>query len=265
MFNITEGPKVRVRYVDFTGQNELACAARLRTQIDTAGRPAAPGAAPSIPALIDNDVIKLEKYYRNNGYLNVRVSRELQLQRRFPVRRYRLPHPWKATAIRVHDWTVQGTPRIFHANNSPSIVTAKKGEYYNENVVTADVRNIDRLRRLARLSARRQARRHRSPDTPGVVARAVLVADRPQSYVGEVIIVGNTVTQDRVIRRMLGLYPGQMLRYPELRIAERNLARLNIFEMNPELGIRPTVQVIDNPGAVQGHSGQGAGNRAPAA
>src|SRR5206468_852530 len=43
------------------------------------------------------------------------------------------------------------------------------------------------------------------------------------------------------------LYPGQILQYPDLRIAERDLARLNIFEMNPELGIRPSVTVIDNP------------------
>ena len=54
---------------------------------------------------------------------------------------------------------------------------------------------------------------------------------------------------DRVIRRMLQeLQPGQILRYPELRIAENGLARLNIFEMNPEKGIRPTIQVLDSPG-----------------
>src|SRR5205085_6196915 len=31
----------------------------------------------------------------------------------------------------------------------------------------------------------------------------------------------------------------------DLRLAERNLARLNIFEMNPATGVRPTVTVID--------------------
>src|SRR5690348_7391170 len=55
-----------------------------------------------------------------------------------------------------------------------------------------------------------------------------VVEDRPTSYVGEIIIVGNTVTQDCVILKALGLYPGQVLRYPELRIAERDLSRLNI-------------------------------------
>ena len=39
--------------------------------------------------------------------------------------------------------------------------------------------------------------------------------------------------------------------YPELRIAEQQLARLNIFEMDPKLGVRPTVQALDNPGPLK--------------
>jgi outer membrane protein insertion porin family len=69
-----------------------------------------------------------------------------------------------------------------------------------------------------------------------------------KAYVGEVIIVGNTITQDRVIREQVDLWPGQVLRYPELRLAEKNLARLGIFKFDPGKGIRPTVQVIETPG-----------------
>src|SRR5205823_5267358 len=66
--------------------------------------------------------------------------------------------------------------------------------------------------------------------------------------VGNVRIVGNTVTRDNVIRRQLEIYPGQILEWPNLKQAELNLARLNIFEMNQELGIRPTVNVLDPEG-----------------
>ena len=44
------------------------------------------------------------------------------------------------------------------------------------------------------------------------------------------------------------IYPGQILEWPNLKQAELNLARLNIFEMNQELGIRPTVNVLDPEG-----------------
>jgi outer membrane protein assembly factor BamA len=60
--------------------------------------------------------------------------------------------------------------------------------------------------------------------------------------VGEVFVMGNTITQDRVIRRELqGLQPGQILRPAELKIAEQNLKRLGIFTC-------ATVQALNSPG-----------------
>ena len=76
----------------------------------------------------------------------------------------------------------------------------------------------------------------------------VRAADAPRVKVGEVIIVGNEVTQDRVIREAVGLYPGQVLRPEDLRTAEKNLERLGIFEIDPARGIRPTVTVLDGDG-----------------
>ena len=72
---------------------------------------------------------------------------------------------------------------------------------------------------------------------------------KPIAYVGEVIIIGNTITQDRVIRQALvGIQPGQILRPRELKIAERKLAAMGIFHVDPAKNIRPTVQVLNTPG-----------------
>jgi hypothetical protein len=76
--------------------------------------------------------------------------------------------------------------------------------------------------------------------TPGQPA-----PEPPPPRVGQVIITGNHVTKDWVIRQVVGLYPGQVFRFPELRLAERNLARLGIFRVDPEKGIRPTVSVME--------------------
>jgi outer membrane protein assembly complex protein YaeT len=80
---------------------------------------------------------------------------------------------------------------------------------------------------------------------PGVCLVKYDVEERKPARVGEIYIVGNEVTRDSVIRRQIPLYPGQILTYPDLRLAERNLAKMNIFEANPENGIRPQVTVID--------------------
>lgn len=72
---------------------------------------------------------------------------------------------------------------------------------------------------------------------------------KPIAFVGEVIIIGNTVTQDRVIRQELfRIQPGQILRPRQLRIAERKLAALGLFKVDPAKKIRPTVQVLQSPG-----------------
>lgn len=246
VFNITEGPRVRVRGVDFTGQNELATGERLRTQIDSSRAFLGTWGGDFNPAIVDNDVIKLEEYYRNNGYLNASVSRELKFSDDFRHVDI-LFHIHEGKRYRVHEWTVDGT-KNFPREQLSSVVTLKKGEFYNNNVVSADARNLTDFGgwRGHMLDVRPVVTE--VAESPGTVRVQYLVQDQAPSYVGEVIIVGNTVTKDRVIRRMLGLYPGQTLRYPEVRAAERDLAKLNIFKIDPSLGIRPTVQVLDNPG-----------------
>jgi outer membrane protein insertion porin family len=247
VFNITEGPMVRVRNVDFVGQNELAWADRLRTQIDTSRAVLGTWGGKFNPAMVDSDVIKLEEYYRTNGYLNARVSRELRFSDDFQFVDI-VFHIQEGGRYRIADVTLESKTKSFSKDQLLTAVTAKPGDTYNENVIQADTRNLTDYGgwRGYPFDVRKVVTE--IPESPGTVRVQYLVQEQPQSYVGEVIIVGNTVTQDRVIRRMLGFYPGQVLRYPELRVAERDLARLNIFEMNPELGIRPTVQALDSPG-----------------
>jgi outer membrane protein assembly factor BamA len=71
--------------------------------------------------------------------------------------------------------------------------------------------------------------------------------DSQHLVVGQIIIVGNEHTPSQVILRQIPLHPGQQLTYPPLRIAEQNLARLNIFEVSPDEGVRPTLTLLDDP------------------
>lgn len=70
--------------------------------------------------------------------------------------------------------------------------------------------------------------------------------DLPKRRVGEVIIIGNTRTPDWFIRRLLPFVPGEVVQYPLLRIAERDLARCGRFVVDADAGIRPTVAAIDD-------------------
>lgn len=247
VFNINEGHKVRVRNVNFIGQKELASEARLRTQIDTSRAFLQTWGGTFNPKMIDSDVFKLEEYYRNNGYLKAHVSRELHFSDDFKFVDITY-HIQEGVRYRVDDWTIVGGSQ-FQPGELDSVVTLKKLEFFNANDVNINVGYLTAYSGWRGFQTDVKMIPSEVPGEVGLMRMRFEVEDRPKAYVGEVIIVGNTVTQDRVIRRMLqGIQPGQVLRYPEIRIAERDLARLNIFEMAPEKGVRPTIQVLDNPG-----------------
>ena len=87
-----------------------------------------------------------------------------------------------------------------------------------------------------------------STDVPGLVEVKYEVKEDPPARVGQIYIIGNDRTMMNVILRQVGLYPGQVLSYPEIRLAEKNLARLGIFKSSPEGGGEPTIiEVEDNP------------------
>jgi hypothetical protein len=74
------------------------------------------------------------------------------------------------------------------------------------------------------------------------------VVESPTLFVGQIFIVGNETTSSEVILDAIHLYPGQILQYPALRLAEANLARTRRFVVDPERGIRPTVTPLDGDG-----------------
>jgi hypothetical protein len=63
-----------------------------------------------------------------------------------------------------------------------------------------------------------------------------------------IVIVGNDKTPDKVILEALPFKPGQVVRPDDLKKAERNLERLNLFQVNPKEGVRPRVTFLENSG-----------------
>jgi outer membrane protein insertion porin family len=241
VFNITEGPIVRVRSTNFTG-NTFQSGARLRTQIETSRALLQSLGGVYQPAMVDEDINKLEEYYRANGFLNVRVAREVNFSDGFQFVDL-VYHIQEGLQFRVKSTTIDGAKSL-PSEQLGSIVRQKNGDFYNENVVTADQRNLADFFGWRGYPVNIQKQVTSIPGEPGVVRVAFQIEEKTPVTVGKVIIVGNTVTKDSVIRRAIGIYSGQVLRFPELRLAEKALARLGIFEMNPETGGKPTISAI---------------------
>lgn len=240
VFNITEGPIAKVNGIGFEG-NTFVSDARLNTQVNSTRQFLGVFGGTYNPMMADGDVHKLEEYYKSFGYLDVRVSRELQWDD--DHRHVKLIfHINEGPRYRVDGIQINNT-KVLENDQLLALSKVRSGDYYNKQATESDIARIkDAYGYRGYGVAVRESDYY--PAT-GLVQVHYDVQERPPAKVGEIKVVGNEVTRQNVVLRQVPLYPGQTLSYPELRAAERNLARLNIFEMNPDQGVRPTVSVID--------------------
>jgi outer membrane protein assembly complex protein YaeT len=240
VFNITEGRVVRISGIEFTG-NTFVSGPVLNTHVDTSRAFLGVFGGQLEMDKIDRDVVKLEEYYKGNGFHDVHVSRELLYEDNGERARI-IFHVNEGQRYRVAKVQVEGN-QIKSTDELLSHSKQSIGDYYNQKKVDADKQIMQAVYGYTGRDA--QVREQTYFPAPGQVEVQYEITERPPARVGQIFIVGNEVTKDRVILRQIPLYPGQVLTYPDLRVAESNLARLNIFEMKPEQGIRPTVTVID--------------------
>jgi outer membrane protein assembly complex protein YaeT len=240
VFNITEGPVVHVRSIKFTG-NTFVSGARLRTQVDSSIQFLGIFGGTYEPMRADLDVAHLEEYYRSFGYQNVHVSRELEWDPDFR-HLHLVYHVQEGPRYRVTGVQVDGN-KIVGSDQLLELGRVHPGDFYNKGAAEADKRRIQDIYGYQGYGV--TVREQDFSTGPGLVAVHYEVQERPPAKVAGITIVGNTTTRDNVILRQIPLYPGQILSYPDLRVAEKNLAKLGIFEMDPTKGGPPHVSVID--------------------
>ena len=157
IFNITEGPKVRVRHVNFTGHDELATSGRLRTQTDTKRSLFGLIGGTYNAAIPENDVLKLEDYYKANGYMDVRVTRELKFTDDYQEVDI-VFHIHEGQKYQVEDVVVLGH-RADEAGANPDATAVAQGRLLQRRRGHRRPAQHHRLLRLARLSKWRPRRK----------------------------------------------------------------------------------------------------------
>ena len=244
IFDIVEGPVVRVRRVDFVG-NKVASSGRLQTQILSKAalipNVVTPLSQKYQPGMIDEDIKRLTHYYHNIGFLEARIQPEIVPHPKDPSKVDVVYHISEGQPYKVQQLQIEGNSML-PAEKLRSITDLKEGETYNRGVVQADVERLQNYYGMNGVQAAVQEAVFADPNNPGVVnvQYQVYEPSREPDRVGRIIIEGNSVTDQRVILNQLGLFPGQILQYPMLEQARNNLLRLNIFNAeNP-----PTVEVI---------------------
>jgi outer membrane protein assembly complex protein YaeT len=242
VFNITEGRVIKVGSVGFTG-NTFVTGARLRTQIDTSAEFLRLVGGKLNLMMVDHDVSKLEDYYKAFGFHDVRVSRELEWEGDQQHVRV-VFHIQEGLQYRVGGVDVEGM-KSCSRDELLHLVQTKPGEFYSGAKVSLDKLLLTNYYGYEGRPTTVREQDYYDPNKPGEVQVHYEIMERPPVRVGEIFIIGNDVTRENVIRRQIHLFPGQILTYPDIQRSETDLARLNIFEIDQEKGIRPTVTVLD--------------------
>ncbi len=79
--------------------------------------------------------------------------------------------------------------------------------------------------------------------TRDTVDLEMCIQEGPQAYINKVLIEGNTLTHDHVIRRELRTLPGDKFNRTKIQRSYRELAQLNLF--SPDIGILPIPNLVD--------------------
>jgi outer membrane protein assembly complex protein YaeT len=250
IFDIVEGPVVQIGSIDieFVGKHESGISAgRLKEQLTISSAKLAGFIGGDYrPPQIEYDTQKLTEYYHALGFLDARVSREIKHSddhRRVHVTFF----VWEGPRYKVGRVQISGNT-TFPEKKLLEYTDLRENAWYDRHTISADLR---RIRDVYGYTGRAVGVREEHPEPErgkGIVHVHYQVMETPQTRAGDVIIQGNTVTQDRVIRREIPIYPGQILSYPDLLVAEANLERLGIFKSDPATGVRPTVEVLDPAG-----------------
>ncbi len=242
IYQVVEGPKVKVTGVDFVGVDQ-ASTARLRTQLVTKKQFAGFIGGTFNPMTMDVDRQKLIEYYEALGFLDVQITPEVVQTAQVGHVRVAY-HVVEGKQYHVAGKQIDGAKSFTPEALAKLTDEMKPGERYDRRQSEANKARLKDYYGNRGYPALIEERRYAVPEQPNLVNvhYEVLNDVGTPDRVGRIIIEGNEITRDRVILNQLDLRPGQILQYPKIQEAQMRLARLGVFDAEDS----PTVEVIPN-------------------
>jgi outer membrane protein assembly complex protein YaeT len=235
VFQIVEGPNVRVRNIDFPGAKGFD-EDRLKKQIQTKTWIFVFRSGTFSPQVVDDDVALLQNFYKQKGYFDARVGRKLI---------------WSPDMSEVQvNYVIDEGPRYTIDRVSFKGISAageadlraglrlREGMPYDNDILQRDIRQIVRVYSplgfiyqpfstdpdYLRIDARPVYGAE-----PGTVELVYDISEGKPFRLGRIIMKGNTKTQDKVILREMRVAPGQLYNSAEIQDATERLRGTPFF------------------------------------
>ncbi len=246
-FHLDEGPKVRIRSIEFVG-NSAVGDGKLRRQMKSNKQES------WIPFLgrgtyqalkFEEDAEKIIEHYRNRGYVTARVGQPevkyIEDSEDAKTRYIQLKVPvTEGDRYRVGDFTFDGN-NVVKTEGLQQLFKLRSGQFYSEKKIR---KALDKAREVygslgyyeftAYPDLRPRDLGDAAPLAPAPVVPTVDVTMRIQEgkqyFVNRITFVGNTTTRDNVIRRELRLFESGVFNTEALKFTIKRLNQLGYFK-----------------------------------
>jgi outer membrane protein insertion porin family len=243
VFHIIEGPLVRIRKVDFIGNNSMG-GWTLKNQIKTAYYKFIFDPGRYDPEQVDEDVASLTRYYQDKGFFNVHVGR--RISRSVNMQEMQITFVIDEGQRFIIDKVIFEGNSAVPENVLRQSVKDSEGVPYDKEVIDNDLRAMIRVySKAGGFIFQEQAGMAPNPEylhiipqhyfekEPGKVRLVYTISEGKQFRQGRILIKGNTKTQDKVILRELRLRPGQVYDSAAVQDAQDRLRGLPQFREGP--------------------------------
>ena len=241
VFEISEGPKSKVRQINILG-NEVFKDTELRSQMVTKQSRSFRFMSSKTsydPDRLAYDQQKLRQFYLTKGYADFRVVSavaELTPDKHDFIITYVVE---EGKRYKFGDVKVESQLRDFDGEVLAKQLPMKKGDWYNAKLVED---TIDKLNQTAGAfgyafaDVRPDYNRNKDDLTMGIDFQ---IAEAPRVYVERIDVNGNTLTQDKVIRREFRLGEGDAFNSLQVKRSTNRIKSLGYFQEKFEVEQKP--------------------------
>ncbi len=228
VFRVSEGPTVRVGSIRFIG-NDHVPAKELRRVMRTLPYVFIVRSGYFDRDQLDDDLDSLARYYRGKGYLNARIFLEDLGVSDDRSRVHVVVRVDEDERFFVRDIRVEGVT-LYTPGEVEGKLELKEGEPFDGPKLERDLRTISKLfSDLGHIFARVNFRYRTLPE-PHRVDLIFDVIEGERIAIEKVKIEGNFKTRDDVVRREIGIVPGEPFSSEEMDESRRRLFRRGLFK-----------------------------------
>ncbi|WEK46746.1 MAG: outer membrane protein assembly factor BamA [Candidatus Andeanibacterium colombiense] len=237
VYEITEGPKSKVRQINIIG-NEKFGDGELRGQMVTKQSRffrLFSSATSYDPDRLAYDQQKLRQFYLTQGYADFRVvsaMAELTPDKKDFIITYVVE---EGQRYKFGDVSVESQLRDFDGNQLAKGIQVKKGNWYDAKLVEDTVEGLTQTAGLFGY-AFADVRPDYSRDKENLTMNVKFVLNEaPRVYVESINVNGNTLTQDKVVRREFRLAEGDAFNSLQVKRSTARINSLGFFQQNFEV------------------------------